>query len=433
MEPLFPLIVLFGVGVAVAAGIAGTSSWKEVAAQLGLEYRSFLQRTLSGTVDGFHVSIRQQKHHIDIKVSGPSIRESLKLSKEGFLSGVLGGRDIEIGCPSFDANTYISSYSRNSEAEVAALLDSTTRKLVSQHVVGEGAKVSGGEITHSKTNAIKEVPRLVKGFVLLARRLDIQPSEIPARLSANALKDPLSSVRLRNLTLLQERFRSSEVAASTSTALLDDSHPSIRLAAAMFLGSEGLRVVREIAETRRALIDVRIKALQHLERAARPEDLIEIASTLLTENDLRLKRMGISSLGGLKHRPSLQSIIALLGTEDDATTLVIIKAIENIGDSSAEAALIGLLDHPNNRVKIAAIEALAKVGTITAVEPLHGLTRRLGLKRSARVAIDSIQSRLGDVESGRLSLAPAIDSDGGLSLAGDPEKAGGLSLDEQDD
>ena len=65
------------------------------------------------------------------------------------------------------------------------------------------------------------------------------------------------------------------------------------------------------------------------------------------------------------------------------------------------------------------------------VEPLHELTEQRRFRRPARAAIDSIQSRLGDVESGRLSLAPTIDPEGALSLAGAPEKAGGLSLDDE--
>ena len=247
------------------------------------------------------------------------------------------------------------------------------------------------------------------------------------------LEDPVSSVRLRNLTLLQEQFRASEEAAATSTALLTDSHPSIRLAAAMFVGTDGLPVVREVAQSQRIMADVRIKALQHLERRVEPEEMIEIANALLSETNAQLQRIGIRSLGRLQHRPSLEAIIARLDTQDTATVLEIIKAIENIGDSAAEAALVGLLEDPTNRIKTAAIEALAKVGTVTAVEPLHQLSKRLGFKRSARVAIESIQAKLVNAEAGRLSLSPTVDPDGALSLAEDPEKAGGLSLGETDD
>lgn len=427
MEPLLIIIIA---GIAIAGAFAGSSSWKEVASKLDLEYTNFFQRQLEGVVDGFGVTVRQQKHHIDIHVRSESIRKTINLSKEGFLSGILGGRDIEIGCPTFDANTFISSYSRNSEAEVSAILDEETRELVSRYVVRAGAKVAGGQITHSKSNSINDAPRIIKGLIKLARHLSMENFEIAGRLAKNALEDPLSSVRLRNLTLLQEQFRSGKEALETSVALLHDANDSIRLAAAMFVGEEGIRVVLDIAQSRDVLIDLRIKALQHLASETRSEELIGISEALLTEKDPRLQRMGIHALGRMQHRPALDSLIALLDSREVPTILEVVKAIESIGDSSAEPALVGLLDRENDRATAAAIDALARIGTITAVEPLHGLTKRLGFKRSARLAIDSIQSRLGDVEAGRLSLAPTIDPEGALSLTGDPEKAGGLSLGE---
>ena len=144
-----------------------------------------------------------------------------------------------------------------------------------------------------------------------------------------------------------------------------------------------------------------------------------------------VQRMAIQCLGRLRPCPPVGSLVALLGTSDLATTLEVIQALQNIGDPAPEGGLIELLeDDVPNRVKSAAIDALGRLGTIRAVEPLHELAKRLRFKRSAQGAIDSIQSRLGDVESGRLSLAPTIDPLGALSLAGDTDKAGGLSLDD---
>lgn len=431
MEPVIPLFILLGVGIAIASAAFGGSRWKEIADEFGLEYGSFLQRSLTGTVEGFRVRVVQHKNNLEIEVGGSSIRNTISLSKEGFLSGIIGGRDIEVGCPSFDANTYISSFSRESDAEVAALLDRETRELISKYVVMGGAKVADGEISHTKTNSIDSVPQLIRGHIQLAKHLGMENFEIPARLAVNALNDSVSSVRLRNLTLLQERFPSSEEAADTSAALLNDPQTSIQLAAAIFMGEKGLGVVKEIAQSDGATIDLRIKSLRHLANKVERDELITISRELLQSREKQLQRMGIHFLGRLKDRASLDSMIALLEPRNIATTLKVIEAVESIGDSSAERALIKLLEDSNNRVKTAAIGALETVGTITAVEPLHLLAKRLAFKRLARKAIESIQSRLGDVESGRLSLAPSIDPNGALSLAGNPEKTGGLSLEEE--
>lgn len=434
MEILIPFLIF--IGFAAAASTWGSNDWKEVAEELGLEYSNFLDRNLSGTIDGYKVSIEKAKHHIAVRVRGKpghrNVLNSISLDRQGFLSGILGGEDIEIGCPTFDANTYISSNRGNSAAEVSALLDDQTRRIVSKYVVNNGAKVTHGEIIYTGTNSIRRVPVVLNGLLRLARQLSVEYSEIPTRLAANALEDPVSSVRLRNLTLLQEHYSRRNESITTSKALLKDPNNSIRLAAAMFVEDEGLPVVKEVAQSKAATIDIRLKAIKHLARNSRREDLVDISQGLLKERDPQLQRLGIRPLGRMKHTESLDLIIPLLKTRNLATLLEAIKAVENIGDSSAESALANLLKHPNNRVKTAAIEALATVGTVTAVEPLHELTSRLGFKRSARVAIDSIQSRLGDVESGRLSLAPAIDPAGALSLIADPEMEGGLSLDDPD-
>ena len=161
--------------------------------------------------------------------------------------------------------------------------------------------------------------------------------------------------------------------------------------------------------------------------------MIEITMNLLADRSTRVRRKAIQYLGRLRHRPTLKYIIPLLKSEGIATSLVIIKAIERIDDPDTEDALIELLDDSPDRVRAAAIETLSRIGTVKAVEPLYELSKQRGFKRPARVAIDSIQSRLGDVEAGRLSLAPNVDTDGALSLAGDPEKSGGLSLEEKPD
>ncbi len=434
MEPLLPIIMLIGGGIAIASALAGGSRWKEIAAELGLEYSGGFQRTISGAINGFPIKIKQQKHGVDIRLSGNgAFSSSLRLNSEGFLSTIFDGRDIEIGCPSFDARTQILSGGRNPAAEVAALLDHKTREVVSRVVVSGGAKVSRGDITLVTKTSIGNVVPEIHDLVRLARHLKMEKSEIPGRLAANALHDPVSSVQLRNLTLLQQRHRDSPEATRTSNALLESPKQAIRLAAAMFLGREGHTVVRSISLSENAETDLRVKAIRHLSNEADREDIIEIATALLEDKSDMIQRMAVQSLGRVRHRPALDSLVALLRTEDVATSLEIVKAIERIGDPSAETALIELLGRDSNRVKTAVIEALGRLGTVRAVEPLYEFTKRMRFKRSARVAIDSIQSRLGDVESGRLSLAPTIDPDGALSLAGDPEKAGGLSLDEEGD
>jgi hypothetical protein len=79
-------------------------------------------------------------------------------------------------------------------------------------------------------------------------------------------------------------------------------------------------------------------------------------------------------------------------------------------------------------VRVAITEALGRVGSATAVLPLHELTERPGMtapeRRAARQALAEIRSRLHGASPGQLSLAEGEAGD--LSLANDG--AGHVSL-----
>jgi HEAT repeat protein len=96
-------------------------------------------------------------------------------------------------------------------------------------------------------------------------------------------------------------------------------------------------------------------------------------------------------------------------------------ALGVLGDARAEPHLIELLRHADEKVRMAAAAALGIVGGIQAVEPLLPLTKGLfngDLHAAARDAVRRIQSRLGDVEAGRLSVA-AAGPEGALSVSGE--------------
>ncbi|MBT3218194.1 MAG: hypothetical protein HN348_03815, partial [Proteobacteria bacterium] len=68
---------------------------------------------------------------------------------------------------------------------------------------------------------------------------------------------------------------------------------------------------------------------------------------------------------------------------------------------------------------ISAVRVLGEVGSVRAVEPLLKLTKGglpSALKQESRQAVRAIQSRLENVEAGRLSMAP-IHGGGELSVA----------------
>jgi HEAT repeat protein len=124
----------------------------------------------------------------------------------------------------------------------------------------------------------------------------------------------------------------------------------------------------------------------------------------------------------------LDRLLALAPGAPARLAASIAETIGRLGDPRGEPALLRLLSHQAEPVRLAAIRALGRLGTIHAVGPLLPLANGLlavSVKGAARDAIASIQARLGDADAGRLSLLAEGPAEGGVSIASDE---GALSL-----
>ena len=218
----------------------------------------------------------------------------------------LDGEDIQTGHPAFDYRARIFG----KPEEAVALLDPTTRDLVLRDVVDEGARVDGGKVTLVHLG-VSGVPDLVRRLVALGKSLSMSPSEVPGRLARNAAEDSLSSVRLRNLTLLQERFPALAEAREASRAALASDQPNLRLAGARFLGAEGLDAAEALALSGEVEADLRRQALQLFFRhadAGRAVTVLERLAAAPPPPELLPAR--VEAAGQLRHVPTLERLLA---------------------------------------------------------------------------------------------------------------------------
>ena len=241
------LLVAAGVGGSIAMAFFRSQAWKEVGEELGLRYASTMKGpTLIGRISGFTVRIARPSNDnpkIQVEVSGGDL-PVISLETEGFFGTILGSDDIEVGCAEFDADALVRSGRPRGEAKAVALLDAKTRDLVTRRIVRGDSKLDKGKIVLQTTKSIRHVTAVVERQIKLAEALKITNDEIPGRLARNSAEDPISLVRLRNLTLLQERYADQPEATDASRASLESETPSIRLAAPIFLGDEAVEVVR---------------------------------------------------------------------------------------------------------------------------------------------------------------------------------------------
>jgi HEAT repeat protein len=114
-----------------------------------------------------------------------------------------------------------------------------------------------------------------------------------------------------------------------------------------------------------------------------------------------------------------EAVLSCARSEHDSVRAEAARVLGRLAHPQAEPILIQLLSDAASDVQHASAEALGLFGSVAAVEPLLPLAETLvrpRLRQAARGAIGRIQSRLGDVEAGRLSLSDPRDLAGAVDV-----------------
>ncbi len=360
-------------------------------------------------------------------------REGLSIALEKRL---VGGREIEIGDPSFDDEYYVLGY-----APLAlALLDAETRGslagLLRNRVAmsgGRSAKV-GASLSDGVLEVrvqdgpfsvnLQRIPDILAGVIEVARRL-VAPDDLAERIAENLRAEPEARVRLQCLTTLAREFPSHPAAHEALLRAREDPDAEVRLRAGIALGSEGRDVLRAVAAEEGATDETAERAVAALE----PDLTVEEAMGLL-RNALRTRRIATAKacLVAVGRRGGTEAIALLarvLAVETGELGWAAAGALAITRDPAAEEPLLRALAEGSRDLRLAAAAALRHVGTATAVAPLREAEQDdAEMRRTVRQAIAEIQSRLSGAEPGQLSLAGG--ESGALSLAS--EERGRLSL-----
>jgi HEAT repeat protein len=286
-------------------------------------------------------------------------------------------------------------------AVVHALLDDPTRAqildLAGHRGVVEMAVVAG-EVQVFVSLEAAEDAALVEAIAVAALALVAAlatPSDVPARLARNARDSARPEVRARQLSVLLRKHPGHDETRAALTSAATDTSADVRLLAGQALGDEGRAVLAGLAaasDTPDAI-------------AARAVDALK--GTLAVDEGTALL-----SRGPLLARACLAGFVRGVG-------------VGAVGQAAAEAAIAVALGSRDRIARAAAIDALAQIGSASAVALLEDAASREGgdLRRAARGAIASIQSRLVGADHGQISLVEG--GSGQLSVA---TETGDLSL-----
>ena len=385
----FALLILF---VVIRQFMATNDAWRGEASQLGLRFSAGVigKRRIKGEIQGYPVLVEtftsdEETHTRMMLDSRGRIPSGIQLRAEGSWAGVtkvFTGEDILTGDEGFDAAVNVSG----PEPIAVAFLGQEARTSVLE-LLAAGGSVRQGCVRLEFKGAMSgpgEISQAVESLLGLVS--DLPPGTVLERLLANATDDPNPGVRLRNLRLLADKFRSEEETKRAAEAVLADPEPAIRLLAATLVrGSQGLAALKALIEE--------------------PDISDEV------------RRDAVRAAGASRDPSLLELLYALVPKRDPALAEAVATALGQLGKAEAETSLLRLMSRESTEVKRAAAAALGLVGTVRAVEPLLQLAAG-PLGETARDAVRRIQARLGgDAQAGRLSVAAQDAAAGGLSIA----------------
>ncbi|MEL6186740.1 MAG: HEAT repeat domain-containing protein, partial [Myxococcota bacterium] len=356
---------------------------------------------------------------VRIRVLDADLTRDLAFGAETYWSqsGLEPDREaLTLDDPDFDELVKV----RGSEAAALALLDADTRELLTQLVRGggyyaEGRLSSEGNYLEDMGWDARRPPeressllKHIHPMVELADRLRRSPEEDLERIAANARSDPKEAVRKRNLVYLTTHASGTEVARDAVRAALEDPSSGVRLWAARRVEDARVPTLIDVARDESAEPGDRLEALDEVVQDAAEAEILDLLSTLLLTANLRVRQVALKH-ARTREVPSLRERAeACLTEEDEGLLVAAVGALGQVGTESTLPLLAGLLEDPRLSVRIAASEALGRIGTIDEVPELlthaEGVFTDAGLRRAASNAVAAIQARAGHPDAGRLAI-----------------------------
>jgi HEAT repeat protein len=252
----------------------------------------------------------------------------------------------------------------------------------------------------------------VRSVAQFAHSLTLQNDEIPVRLAQNVSHDSEPEVRLRCLRVLFARYPQHEAAQSALKVALGDSTPAVRLAAATLLDDIPTFLALAAHDRDPSLRAEVIEKLREQIGAL----LWPALDTALEHDDPALLVAALRAAVATQHVAAFTRIAHLVRSSHPGVAKAAVQTLCTLDPSAAESVLLELLrDQDLSRASIA-MDALGRIGTVAAIETLLRYTSSWRLGGDTRAAIRHIQSRLSNVEAGRITLLQALPG-GALCLA----------------
>jgi hypothetical protein len=386
-------------------------------------------------VEGFEVTVLLEQ------ITTPGVRGDQPVRVKQLVVHVAGdGKipgDLRIVAPANDepdatVASFEHAFDRRASVEgdpavaLAVLTSGARERLVELLPRADSVVCSDGSVRLRSSRPPRSKSRVID-YVLTALEIASQLSfeqDIAERLAANCATEPFGRVRMQILRVLDECFGPSDVVRAAAQGCLGERSPRNRWTAIQILGPSepALDAAEELVLDATADSDLRGEAFRWLSSNADAARLREVKLACLSGPDDALRTEALREVMGWDDRPPFGDIHDALPMRDHESAKWLAALLPS--DPASEPLFIRLLEWPHADVRLTAARWLARLGTRAAVEPLMACTSqfpRRALREAAADAIRTIQSRLGAVDAGRVSLVEvdASGGTGGLSLSAD--------------
>ena len=414
-----------------------------VATELGLSFEpgSFLKKAkVQGETDGFPIVVdsytvstgKSSQTFTRITIDGRDrIPGGLLIEKEGLGSTIKKafiGEDIELGDPAFD-NTIVLRGDRN---DVRVRFDEHARATTIK-AVSAGVRLKKGKVKLEKSGLVTDSAKLlemVMQVIGLATALDTSDERPEARLLRMLQTDSEPEIRQRSLQMLLNQYNDTDEAQEAAERAILDDAPGVRLAAARTLGRFG--PIAAVLTDRGQTAEMRQYAAEIIGTGlAGREEVVGCLEEVLGYGPDVVVAEVLRAMSRIAHEPDAELLKPHCQGGDVDSRVEVARMLGRLIGRFAEPILILMLDDDEMTVVVEAMASLSKVGSRIAVQPLlrhtKGVFADSAVKDGANQAIKAIQSRQGNIATGRLSLAETSEL-GNLSISVD---SGALGLVEE--
>ena len=423
---------------------AQVARWRDalaaIATELGLDFDPgtfFKKAKAHGTAEGFPIVVdsytvstgKSSQTYTRIAITGAGkIPGELLLEKEGLGSSIKKafiGDDIELGDASFDSTVVL----RGDRHDARVRFDEHAR-MTAMKAVSAGVRLKNADVSLVKGGLVTDPAKLLQmtlQVIGLAAALDMSNESPQGRLLRILKTDSEPKVRRRSLQELLNRFDDTAEAREAAEMAIQDEAPNVRLAAARTLGrfepiSDVLRDRAQPSEFRQYAAEIIGTSLSGR------EDVVACLEEVLKQGEAPVVAEVLRAMGRIAHEPRSELLAPLCQVGDSDSRLEVARMLGRLIGRFAEPTLIRMLDDEDQAVVLEVMKSLSKVGSRIAVQPLLKHTKGVfadpSVKEAARQTIKAIQSRQGNIATGRLSLTDTAEL-GNLSIA---KESGALEL-----